>query len=326
MARSIATPKPIMFTGAMRTSHELGWDGPVNLLDSVRVAASPRSRGQGVLVVFGGSIFRAARRDQGATLGFRMRSTAQGSAPLARWMARPSSSRRWSNGSDAGTAAARGAGRHRVCVCRVRRPARDAAREEGVGLVLGALRPRKHQSPISPLSSAGWRRARPWWSPRVPIAAASGRSTDSAEVAKTLHDAGAIFAGGRRPQQARIDLMLASRRWPQRQRLAAVFERGGYGGDAVETWCARRGRPCFRSAGTAVVDIAERLEARGYETWCVGGRRARRAGRAPPQRLGPCDRGHAGPGDATLSAAYHPGGCPPRHGRCARRSQGACTR
>ena len=38
--RSLVTPKPIVFTGAMRTSEDLGWDGPSNLTDSVRVAAS----------------------------------------------------------------------------------------------------------------------------------------------------------------------------------------------------------------------------------------------------------------------------------------------
>ena len=51
VARSVESEKPIVFTGAMRTSSDLGWDGPANLGASVRVAASEESRGFGVLVV-----------------------------------------------------------------------------------------------------------------------------------------------------------------------------------------------------------------------------------------------------------------------------------
>jgi L-asparaginase len=50
------TEKPIVVTGAMRTSAESGWDGPSNLLDSARVAASKQARGQGALVVLNGTI------------------------------------------------------------------------------------------------------------------------------------------------------------------------------------------------------------------------------------------------------------------------------
>src|SRR5256885_16260714 len=59
VARSLASEKPIVFTGAMRTSSDLGWDGPVNLFEAVRVAASPETRGFGVMVVIGGQIFAA---------------------------------------------------------------------------------------------------------------------------------------------------------------------------------------------------------------------------------------------------------------------------
>src|ERR687895_300135 len=56
-ARTIASDKPIVFTGAMRTASELGWDGPANLIDSVRVAASEESRNYGVMVVMSGRVF-----------------------------------------------------------------------------------------------------------------------------------------------------------------------------------------------------------------------------------------------------------------------------
>src|SRR5215218_7736325 len=44
VARSVESQKPIVFTGAMRTSSDLGWDGPGNLGASVRVAASDAAR------------------------------------------------------------------------------------------------------------------------------------------------------------------------------------------------------------------------------------------------------------------------------------------
>jgi len=57
VARSLPAEKPVVFTGAMRTASDLGWDGPANLIDAVRVAASPDSRGFGTIVVMGGRVF-----------------------------------------------------------------------------------------------------------------------------------------------------------------------------------------------------------------------------------------------------------------------------
>lgn len=50
---------PIVVTGAMRSSNELGADGPVNLISSVRTAVDPASRNKGVLVVFNDEIHAA---------------------------------------------------------------------------------------------------------------------------------------------------------------------------------------------------------------------------------------------------------------------------
>jgi L-asparaginase len=51
-----AGSKPIVVTGAMRASHEPGFDGPANLRDAVGVAASPAGRDLGVVVTLDGTI------------------------------------------------------------------------------------------------------------------------------------------------------------------------------------------------------------------------------------------------------------------------------
>ncbi len=59
VARSLPSDKPIVFTGAMRPASHLGWDGPANLLDATRVAASEDSIGKGALVCLGERIHSA---------------------------------------------------------------------------------------------------------------------------------------------------------------------------------------------------------------------------------------------------------------------------
>jgi L-asparaginase len=51
--------KPVILTGAMRSSNEIGADGPLNLLNSVRTAVSAEAHGKGVLVVFNEEIHGA---------------------------------------------------------------------------------------------------------------------------------------------------------------------------------------------------------------------------------------------------------------------------
>ncbi|MFC0472924.1 asparaginase [Halalkalibacter kiskunsagensis] len=50
---------PVILTGAMRSSNELGADGPHNLIASVRVAANEDAQGKGVLVVLNDEIHTA---------------------------------------------------------------------------------------------------------------------------------------------------------------------------------------------------------------------------------------------------------------------------
>lgn len=55
----IPSSKPIVVTGAMRSSNELGADGPINLVNSIRTIAEEQSNNRGVLVVFNDEIHAA---------------------------------------------------------------------------------------------------------------------------------------------------------------------------------------------------------------------------------------------------------------------------
>lgn len=56
---AVKTKKPVVITGSMRPATSISADGPMNLYQSVVVAANPESEGKGVMGVFSDSIYSA---------------------------------------------------------------------------------------------------------------------------------------------------------------------------------------------------------------------------------------------------------------------------
>lgn len=56
---TVKTDKPVVLTGSMRPATSISADGPMNLYESVCVAASEKTKGQGVLIVFSDRIYAA---------------------------------------------------------------------------------------------------------------------------------------------------------------------------------------------------------------------------------------------------------------------------
>lgn len=55
----LETNKPVVITGAMRSSSELGYDGPANLAESICTAISEEAIGRGVLICMNGELNQA---------------------------------------------------------------------------------------------------------------------------------------------------------------------------------------------------------------------------------------------------------------------------
>jgi L-asparaginase len=208
--RSIDTDKPIVFTGAMRTASDPSWDGPANLIDAVRVAASEDTCGYGALVVIGSRAFAALDVTKTHTyLNDAFDSPGLGPVAVV----------------DDGTVIVRRA-------LAVRPPAisppalaepvdivfahagadgrlLDASRQDAKALVVAAL----GRGNVPPPMAEGIER---FLATGKPVAISSrtprgrvGQTYGYVGGGRRLAQAGAIFTGSRRPQQARLDLMLA---------------------------------------------------------------------------------------------------------------------
>jgi L-asparaginase len=222
--RSIGSEKPVVFTGAMRAASELGWDGPANLIDAVRVAANRDARGYGALVVMGSRIFAGQDVTKAHThmldafespgLGpvgviddgnviFRRALPARGgiisppapASPIDIVLAYP--------GSDGRLV--------------------DVAGVSSRGLVVAAL----GRGNIPPMMADSVARVLDGGKPVVITSRAPrgrvGETYGYVGGGRRLAEMGAIFGGSRRPQQARIDLMLALGAGYDRTRLCELF-------------------------------------------------------------------------------------------------------
>lgn len=208
-ARSLSDAKPIVFTGAMRTVSDLGWDGPANLLEAVRVAASPEVRGFGALVVISGQIFAgldATKANTNLLDAFESPGLGplgvldEGELILHREIPNaPECISPTSLATPIDVIFAAAGSDERLL---------DASRETARGVVIAAM----GRGNVPPAMVPAIER---WIKEGKPVVITS--RTQGGRVWHTygypgggrrLEEIGAIFAGSRRPQQARIDLML----------------------------------------------------------------------------------------------------------------------
>jgi L-asparaginase len=210
LARSIDAKKPVVVTGAMRTSSDLGWDGPGNLAAAVRVAMNAEAREIGVMVVMSDRIFAAIDVtkshthsleafdspglgplgvvDDGSVI-FRRVLPAPTKVLAPNFPATPVDIVYAYSGADS-----------RLI---------DAARGEGKGIVIAAM----GRGNVPPAMVDGIDR---WIAEDKPVVITSraprgrvGHTYGYPGGGRKLAERGAIFGGARRPQQARIDVMLS---------------------------------------------------------------------------------------------------------------------
>ena len=210
VARSVATDKPVVFTGAMRTSSDVGWDGPANLSAAVRVAASEDARGAGALVVMADRAF--AGLDVTKTHTHKLESfDSPGLGPLAVVDDGQVIFRRALPASTNVLTPAKlaepvdiiftysGADSHLL----------DASRGRALGVVIAAM----GRGNVPPAMVDGIDRFVAEGKPVIITSRALrgrvGCTYGYPGGGRRLAERGAIFAGARRPQQARIDVMLA---------------------------------------------------------------------------------------------------------------------
>jgi len=225
MARSLAAAKPIVFTGAMRTASDLGWDGPANLGAAVRVAASEESRGFGVLVAMSDRVFSALDVTKAHTFTVDAFES-PGLGPLGVIDDNHVVFRRALPDVPPPLAPAALGGPVDIIYAWAGADSRllDASRKEALGVVIAAM----GRGNVPPAMIDGIDR---WHDDQKPVIIASrvqrgrvGRTYGYPGGARRLQDRGAILAGSRRPQQARIDLMLALGAGLTGADLRALFE------------------------------------------------------------------------------------------------------
>lgn len=209
VARSVPDTKPVVFTGAMRTASDPGWDGPANLIDSVRVAASPDAEGYGSLVVMNGRIFAGSDVTKAHT-HLPDAFDSPGLGPVGVIDDQQVIFRRALPPPPLALSPAELATPVDIVYAWAGCDARllDASRATAKGVVLAAMGRGNVPPPMVP----GIER---WMVERKPVILTSrswrgrvGRTYGYPGGGRRLAELGVIFAGSRRPVQARIDLML----------------------------------------------------------------------------------------------------------------------
>jgi L-asparaginase len=226
-ARSVVSDKPVVFTGAMRTASDLGWDGPGNLGASVRVAASAEARGYGVLVVMSDRIFTALDVTKAHTYVLDAFDS-PGLGPVGVLDDGSVVFRRALPGAPAPLSPERPATPVDIVYAWAGADARllDASRRDARGVVIAAM----GRGNVPPAMVDGIER---WIGEGKPVVVASrtvrgrvGCTYGYPGGGRRLADAGAIFAAGLRPQQARIDVMLGLGAGLGVDELRALLEQG----------------------------------------------------------------------------------------------------
>ena len=225
MARSTASDKPIVFTGSMRAASDLGWDGPSNLLNAVCVAKSEKARGQATLVVIGDRIYSGFDVTKAHTY-IRDAFESPGLGPLGivdegRVILRRETPSTWTVvmperlATPVDIISAYPGADSRLL---------DAARQDSRGVVIAAL----GRGNVPPEMCDGIAR---WVEEGKPVVVSSrvlrgrvGQTYGYAGGGRRLFEMGVHFAGNRRPQQARIDLMLAIGAGLDHEAIAELFE------------------------------------------------------------------------------------------------------
>lgn len=210
LARSIEPGRPVVVTGAMRTSSDLGWDGGANLGAAVLTAASREAAGAGVLVAMSDRIYSALDVTKSHTHMLDAFES-PGLGPLAvvddgrvifrrALPALPETLTPESLGGPVDVVASY-PGADSVLL--------DAVRERGRGIVVAAM----GRGNVPPGMVDGIER---WIAEGKPVVITSrvprgrvGATYGYPGGARRLEDLGAILAGHLRPQQARLELMLA---------------------------------------------------------------------------------------------------------------------
>ncbi len=210
VARSIGSDKPVVFTGAMRNASDLGWDGPANLIDAVRVAASPEAFGYGTMVVMGSRVYSALDVTKAHT-HLLDAFESPGLGPVGVVDDGMVIFRRALPGAPPLLAPAEPATPVDIIGVWAGSDSRliDASRRDARGIVIAAM----GRGNVPPAMVPGIQRVIDDGKPVV-IASRALRGRVGITYGypgggKRLAEMGCIFAGSRRAQQARIDLMLA---------------------------------------------------------------------------------------------------------------------